>query len=183
MERVNVISKQVIRIRNFELVNFSVLFVALAVALPLITHQFNLAGQIFLPMHIFVFVAALLLGWHTGLLVGLLTPIISHFVSGLPLTTLLPQITVELAIYGLMAGFIREKLGWNLWLSILVAMIVGRVGLGFVVWLLGTNQAGPVNQVITVVKLGWPGILIQLALVPLIVIALKKFLANKFQDV
>lgn len=183
MENIKSLSKPIIQLRNIELINFSVLFVALAVALPLLAHQFNLAGPIFLPMHLFVFIAALLLGWRTGLMVGILTPIVSFTVSGMPLPPVLPQIIIELAAYGLVAGFCREKLGLNLWFSLIIAMVAGRLGLGFAVWLLNTNQAGPINQVITVVKLGWIGILIQLALVPPIVITLKKFLASKLQDV
>lgn len=183
MEQVKSLLKPITQLRNIELINFSFLFVALAVALPWFTHQFHLAGPTFLPMHLFIFVAALLFGWRAGLIVGLFTPLISYFVSGLPLPQFLPQITIELAVYGLVAGFVRKKMGLNLWLSLIIAMVTGRIALGLAVWLLGTNPAGPINQVITVVKLGWPGILIQLAIIPLIVLLLKKFLASKLQDV
>lgn len=175
MEQIKTLSKPIIKIKNIELVNFSVLFTALAVALPWLAHQFHLAGPTFLPMHLFVFIAALLLGWRAGLMVGILTPIVSFTVSGMPLPLVLPQIIIELAIYGLIAGFCREKLGLNLWLSLIIAMLAGRLSLGLAVWTLGTNPAGPINQIVSTVKLGWPGILIQLALVPLIVILLKRY--------
>jgi len=175
MQHPEALSRQIVKIKNIELINFSVLFVALAVALPLVAHQFHLAGPTFLPMHLFVFVAALLLGWRAGLIVGVLTPLVSFAVSGMPLPSVLPQIIVELATYGLVTGFCREKLGLNLWLSLIIAMIFGRLSLGLAVWILGTNPAGPINQIFSVVKLGWIGILTQLALVPLIVILLKRY--------
>ena len=179
MEKVKAISKPIIKIRNIELINFSIIFVALAVALPWIAHQFNIAGQIFLPMHVFVLVAALLFGWRAGLIVGLLTPLISHLTSGMPLLPVLPQITIEIAVYGLVAGFCREKLKLNLYLSLLIAMVVGRLVLGLSAWMIGTAMYGPFNQILQIIKIGWPGILIQLALVPLIVVWIKRFLEKK----
>lgn len=178
MENIKALPKPVVKINNIELVNFSVLLVALAVALPWLTHQFYLAGQIFLPMHLFVFVAALLLGWRAGLMVGLLTPLVSFTVSGMPLPPVLPQIIIELATYGLVAGFCREKLKLNLYFSLIGGMIIGRLVLGLSAWILGTAIFGPFVQIWQVIKIGWPGILIQLALVPLIVVLLKKYLGK-----
>lgn len=175
MSHVRSIAKPiVVQLRLFEILGFSAAFVALAVALPWLAHQFRLAGPTFLPMHIFVFVAALLLGWRPGFLVGLLTPFISYTASGLPIPQLLPQITIELAVYGLVAGFLREVLHLNFYLSLLGAMFAGRIALFLVVWAL---NASPVDSFVTVkntVELGWPGILIQVITVPLIVFVLNK---------
>lgn len=176
MSQTKILTTLTIKLKNIELVNFSVLFVALAVALPWIAHQFHLAGQIFLPMHLFVFVSALTLGWRAGLMVGIFTPLISFMVSGLPLPQVLPQITIELATYGLVAGFCREKLKLNLYFSLIIAMVVGRLTMGLAVWIIGTAAAGPFSQIWQVIKIGWPGILIQLALVPWLAILLRKYL-------
>ena len=94
-------------------------FVALSVLTPWIFHQFQLAGATYLPMHFFIFVAALAGGWQAGAIVGLLTPFASYAVSGMPALTILPQIAVEVATYGLIAGLLRQKLNLNVFWSLL----------------------------------------------------------------
>src|SRR5512133_2769825 len=76
------------------------LFVALSVTVPWVFHQFGVAGQVFLPMHFFVLAAGLLFGWQAGLLVGLCSPALSHALAGMPVSVMLPQVTLELASYG-----------------------------------------------------------------------------------
>ena len=84
----------------------TLVFVLLDVLVPWVFHQFHLAGPTFLPMHIFVLIAGLVFGWRAGLIVGLLTPLASYAVSGMPVLRILPQIAVELSAYGL-DGLIR----------------------------------------------------------------------------
>ena len=84
-------------------------FVMLAVSVPWIFHQFHLAGATFLPMHIFVLIAGLLFGWRAGLITGLFTPLVSYFISGMPVLNILPQIVIELSAYGIIAGILRQK--------------------------------------------------------------------------
>ncbi len=151
-------------------------FTLLSVAVPWVCHQFHLAGPTFLPMHIFVFVAGLLLGWRVGLFVGFLTPLASYAISGMPLLPLLPQIIVELSVYGLVAGILRERFNLRVLWSLLGAMIAGRLALllavlviypvaGEVYSPLGL-EASPFLFVWSVIKQGGPGIVIQLALIP-----------------
>src|SRR3989338_8904233 len=83
---------------------FSAVFVGLAVVTPAIFHQFNLAGPKFLPMHIFVMLAGLLFGWRTGMLVGLLSPLMSYSITHMPPMAILPETVLELTVYGLTAG-------------------------------------------------------------------------------
>ena len=83
-------------------------FIALSILVPWVFHQFHLAGATFLPMHVFVLLAGLLFGWRAGFIVGLLTPLASNIISGMPVLGILPQIVVELSTYGLVAGMLRE---------------------------------------------------------------------------
>src|SRR3989344_62410 len=78
---------------------FSAVFVGLAVITPTIFHQFNLAGPKFLPMHFFVLIAGFLFGWRTGLLVGLLSPLMSYSITHMPPMIILPQIFLQFAGY------------------------------------------------------------------------------------
>ncbi len=167
---------------------FTGVFVLLSVAVPLVFHQFHLAGATYLPMHIFVLVAGLLFGWRAGLIVGFFTPLASYAVSGMPVLQVLPQIVIELSIYGLIAGILREKFNLRLIWSLLGAMVAGRLALSLgvlVIYLvigkvyspLGL-EANPFLVVWSVIKQGWPGIVIQLASIPAVIWLVGKLAAN-----
>ena len=148
---------------------FSLVFVGLAVATPSIFHQFNMAGAKFLPMHIFVLIAGLLFGWRTGVLVGVLSPLMSYGITHMPPMVILPEIILELGVYGFAAGLIREK-RLNICVALLGAMIIGRLArllfvLGFG---LGTDP-------LYYFQISLPGILLQIALIPIAVYLLQRF--------
>lgn len=157
----------------------SAIFVALSVFVPRVFHQFHLAGATFLPMHLFVLAGGLLFGWRAGLVVGMVTPLASYAVSGMPALQLLPQVTVELAAYGVISGLLRERFNVRAIWSLLGAMAGGRLALVIastaIYLLLGTSysplgaETSPLTAVWATVKQGWPGILVQLAFVPVLV--------------
>ena len=168
---------------------FTFVFVLLDVLVPWVCHQFHLAGPTFLPMHIFVLLAGLLFGWRAGLIVGFLTPLTSYAVSGMPVLRILPQIVVELSTYGLVAGIIREKFNLRPIWSLIGAMISGRLALGLTVLsiylIVGEVYsplglaANPLIVVWAVINQGWPGIVIQLALIPIVIWLVGKFATKK----
>lgn len=163
--------------------------VSLAVSVPWVFHQFHLAGPTFLPMHIFVLIAGLAFGWRAGLIVGLFTPLASYAVSGMPVLRILPQIVVELSAYGLVAGILREKFNLRVVWSLAGAMIGGRLALCLTVLIIyliaGESysplglEANPFIVVWSVMKQGWPGIVIQLASIPMIIWLVGKFATRK----
>ncbi len=164
-------------------------FVSLAVSVPWIFHQFHLAGPTFLPMHIFVLVAGLAFGWRAGLVVGLFTPLSSYVISGMPTLQILPQIVVELAAYGLVAGILREKFNLRTVWALLGAMAGGRLALFLVVpiiHLITGESYGPLGletspflAVWAAVKQGWPGLAIQLISIPAIIWVTGKLLLKE----
>ena len=147
---------------------FSGVFVALSVLTPYIAHQFNLAGNIFLPMHFFVLMAGLLFGWRMGLIVGLFTPLVSFLTSGMPPYAILPQLTLEIGAYGLVAGILRQNFKLNPWFSLIGAIILGRVVLFSVI------TFSP--AIFDTLKTALPGIIIQITLHPLITFYIIDFL-------
>jgi uncharacterized membrane protein len=165
-------------------------FVTLAVFVPWVFHQFHLAGPTFLPMHIFVLIAGLLFGWRAGLLVGLFTPLISYFMSGLPALNILPQVVVEVSAYGFIAGMLREKYHLRTIWSLLGAIVGGRLMLLLaisIIYLIGGQsysplgiEANPLASFWSTVKQGWPGLAIQLAFIPVIIWLVGKFTANRY---
>lgn len=164
---------------------FTAAFIMLAVAVPWLFHQFHLAGPTFLPMHIFVLIAGLMFGWRAGLIVGLLTPLVSHFTSGMPLLSVLPQITIELSTYGLISGILREQYNLRMMWALLGAMVGGRILLLlaiFTIHLIGGKsysplglEANPFASFWSVINQGWPGMVIQLISIPAIIWLVGKF--------
>ena len=168
---------------------FVFVFVSLSVLVPWAFHHFHLGGPTFLPMHIFVLAAGLLFGWRAGLIVGLLTPLASNVISGMPVLQILPQIVVELSAYGLVAGILREKLHLRVIWSLLGAMIGGRLALFLAVLItypiLGESysllevEASPLLSLWSVIRQGWPGIVIQLVSIPIAIWLAAKFAPKK----
>jgi niacin transporter len=163
------------------------IFILLSVAVPWIFHQFQLAGATFLPMHVFILTAGLLFGWRAGLIVGLCTPLASYVVSGMPALALLPQIIIELSIYGFATGMLKEKFNLRAVWALLGAMLAGRIALLLALAILyliaGISysplgpEASPIAAFWSVIKQGWPGSIIQLILIPVII-----FVAGKHRN-
>jgi thiamine transporter ThiT len=164
-------------------------FVVLSVLTPWVFHQYPTAGPTYLPMHFFVFVAALTCGWQAGIIVGLLTPFASYAVSGMPVLNVLPQIAVEITVYGLLAGLLRQKLNLRVVWSLLGAMIGGRIALLITVFIvqaitgdvyspLGPTTT-PFSAVWNTVAQAWPGMLIQIVLIPVAFWAFGRLKARK----
>ncbi len=165
-----------LKLTNIKTYGIIAAFVVLSVFTPWAVHQIPNAGATYLPMQLFIFVAALAGGWQMGAIVGLLTPFASYLVSGMPMLTVLPQIAVEVTAYGLIAGLLRQKLHLNVVWSLLGAMIGGRLALlgtvGIVQAVTGNvySPLGPsataFSAVWSTIAQAWPGMLIQLAVIP-----------------
>ena len=151
---------------------FSAVFVGLAVFVPWLTHQFHLAGPKFLPMHFFVIIAGMLFGWRFGMIVGAASPMLSYGITHLPPFTILPETILELAVYGFVAGFLRER-GFNIFTVLLSAMVLGRLARIFLI-LSFHSQVDPLKFI----QISWPGIVLQLILIPFVIFIWGKILKN-----
>jgi hypothetical protein len=151
----------------------SSLFIAFGVMLPVAFHFFGALGRVFLPMHIPVLIAGLFLGGYAGLAVGALTPVLSSLLTGMPpLMPTLPVMAAELAVYGAAGGYLYNVRRWNLYVSLTAAMVAGRLAAAMMVYALATMlniNISPAVYVTGAFVTGLPGIVIQLALVPLLV--------------
>ena len=152
---------------------------ALCVVLPMAFHSFPNGGSIFLPMHIPVLLCGLMCSWPFGFICGALGPLLSSLITGMPPAAYLPPMMVECAVYGCTAGALMElvhtkKLYADLYISMGVAMVLGRVVAGLAkAWIFSPGVA-PFAWVTTSLVQGIPGIVIQLVLLPLIVSALMR---------
>jgi hypothetical protein len=174
-----------LRLANVKTYLIIAAFVVLSVLTPWAFHKFPTAGPTYLPMHFFIFAAALAAGWQAGAIVGLLTPFASYAVSGMPPLTILPQVAVEVTAYGLIAGLLRQRFHLNVLWSLLGAMVAGRLALLIAVFIVQAvtgnvysplgPSATPLNAVWNTIAQSWPGILAQLVLIPTVFWAFGRF--------
>lgn len=160
---------------TFQLI-LAALFTALGVLLPTAFHAVGMAGSIFLPMHIPVLLCGLIVGWQYGALVGILVPFISSILTGMPpIYPMAVYMAFELATYGMVAGLLSKK--WGSLVSLLGAMLSGRIVLAIVQFIImGFSGNGFVlNTFLSgAFVTALPGIIVQIILIPIIMLALKK---------
>ncbi|BDU50915.1 ECF transporter S component [Haliovirga abyssi] len=137
-------------------------------------------GKTFLPMHIGVFLAAMIYGPFEGVLVGALAPIVSFMVTGMPIAAPFPMaqiMTIELTAYGFITGAIYNKTK-NEYISLISGMLLGRVvvfialSMNFI--MIKNPKFLPTSFIVGGIMAGLVGIVIQLAIIPMIVKKLKK---------
>ncbi|WP_455256566.1 ECF transporter S component [Peptoniphilus asaccharolyticus] len=156
----------------------SALFIALGVVLPMVFHAIG-AGPVFLPMHIPVLLAGFFLSVPYAALVGILTPILSSVITGMPpMFPVLPFMVFELLTYGVVVSYMYRKMKVNIFVALISAMVAGRIAAGIVVWVLATffmaKLPAPTVFITGAIAKGIPGIIIQLVFIPAIVYMLKK---------
>lgn len=156
------------------------LCVALGVVLPIAVHSIPRAGQILLPMHLPVLLCGLACGWPYGLACGILAPLLSSLITGMPPAAYLPSMLCELAAYGLISGVLSQvvrtgRRGADLYIQLIGAMLLGRVVYGAMNALV--FSAGDYSMAVFLTAAfvtALPGIVIQLALLPGLVLLLEK---------
>jgi hypothetical protein len=84
---------------------------------------------------------------------------------------LLP-LTLEMSVYGLVSGLMARHFRLNIWLSLAVALLSGRIVVAGAVLFLGIEN--PFSYFASTTSAGLPGIAIQLALLPFLVKLLEK---------
>ena len=161
--------------------------VALCVVLPMAFHAIPNAGSIFLPMHIPVLLCGFLCGWPYGLCCGILGPVISGALTGMPPAAMLPAMACELAVYGFVTGLLFPRVHTrsdtaNIYICLLSAMLCGRIVSGALNALI--FRAGSYSLEIWLAAsftTALPGIAIQLVIIPALLLVLEK--AGAFEPV
>lgn len=167
--------------KSIQKLTVSALFMALCMVLPFATGQIPEIGNMLCPMHIPVMLCGYLCGWQYGLTVGFASPLLRSFIFAAP--PLFPQavsMAFELAAYGFMTGFLYKRLPEKnlfIYINLFISMLAGRFvwgavrflifGLGYTDFSFELFLAGAFVEAV-------PGIILQIILVPLIVIAIKR---------
>lgn len=177
----------------------SAMFLALALVLPFLTGQIPQIGSSMLPMHLPVLLCGFLCGWPWGLAVGFIAPLLRSLLFGMPpMPGVALPMAFELAAYGALTGLLY---GWlrsvprvktmseKTWQAVIViaalivAMLLGRLVWGAAKYAVVTLfAAGPFTLPMFFAGAfvtAWPGILVQLVLIPPIVLALSRLTPAK----
>lgn len=161
---------QILSNRKAKYIIGTFLLSAIGIALPRIFHVLagSTAGATFLPMHIAVLIAALTFGTISATVVGGSSVIFSYLLTGMPSLARLPYMLIELVIYAILLSIFNKK--FNSYISLISTIILGRIlyaGILFTaINLIGLQTYG--ISVIESIKVGMPGIIIQLVCVPII---------------
>ena len=168
--------------KNLRQLILGAMFLALALALPFLTGQIPQVGSALCPMHIPVLLCGFFCGPWYALAVGLVAPLLRFALFGMP--PLMPTgiaMCFELATYGFVSGLLYKLLPGKkvfTYVTLIAAMLAGRIIWGIArVILAGLAQSefawtaflsgAFVNAV--------PGIILHILLIPVLVIALKRY--------
>ena len=159
---------------------YAALYLAIALVLPFLTGQIPEIGSMLCPMHIPALLCGFVCGWPWGLAIGFISPLLRSLLCGMPTAYTAVAMAFEMAVYGAVAGIlyrILPKKGWGIYVTLLTAMVAGRIVWGGVQFLLAgllssefslpLFLAGAVTNAI-------PGIIVQIILIPVLVAAMEK---------
>ncbi|MCQ2401863.1 MAG: ECF transporter S component [Lachnospiraceae bacterium] len=159
----------------------SAMLLALALVLPFITGQMQQTGNMLCPMHIPVLICGFFCGPWYGMAVGFIAPLLRFLLFGMP--PVIPigiAMSFELATYGFVSGFLYKLLPKKkpyVYVSLISAMLLGRIVWGVVrviLYGLGKSEFGWKAFVSGAFLNAVPGIILQIVLIPILVMALKK---------
>jgi len=150
------------------------LFVAIGIVLPQAIHLFGgpTLGTILLPMHLPVFIGAMLLGPVSGIFIAIASVFVGVML-GMPSILIASYMVFELVVYAFISGILYRKLKWNVFLSYLVAKLAGMVVAILVIQLyihLFDIAFPPLFGSVFMFSAGIPGIILQILIIPTIVL-------------
>lgn len=152
--------------------------IASAVIIPQVCHIAGASagvgtalGELLLPMHLPILLVGILAGPLAGCVAGALSPLISFALTSMPSLIALPFMIIELAAYGLICGLLRNTKISTI-VKVIIAQVSGRAVRAIAIlisyYAIGYTQIAPIS-IINGLKSGIIGIILQLALIPLIV--------------
>ena len=169
---------------------FSAIFLAIGFILPMFIGQIPTIGKMLLPMHIPVFLCAMICDYKYGAIIGFILPILRSLLFSVPV--MYPTaiaVAFEMSVYGLVTGLIfglcKKKNIISIYASMLPAMLLGRIVRCFAEIILLNIKGNPFiwkTFAATTILNSTPGIILQLILIPAVILALKKAKVIKFEN-
>lgn len=137
---------------------WATVFVACNLVLPQVFHLIPQGGIIFSPLSFVILVGAYKFGWKTGILAALLSPLVNHVLTGMPATSVMPVMTLKLAVLALVAGLIAQHFK-TVSLPLIISVVLVSKVIGCLGELLLTSG---IDETIADFTIGWPGLLLQI---------------------
>lgn len=171
------------RYRNLFHLVLTAMFLALAMVLPFLTGQIPQIGNMLCPMHIPILLCGFFCGPWYGCIIGFVAPLLRFVLFGMP--PIFPtgvSMCFELAVYGMVSGILYRRLSQkpkNVYISLLVAMLAGRMMWGFVqviIWGLGKSKFGWAAFISGAFTTAIPGMIVQIVVIPILVITAKRII-------
>jgi len=157
----------------------SALLITIGLIFPAVFHTFNLGGQVFLPMHIPIFIGGFTLRPLYAATVGFVTPLLSSIFTGMPQMPFSFSMMFELCTYGWVASFLHLRYFKNVYAVMVLSMIAGRitgcVGNYIILTFVSGKAFSLAAYLKTVTLIAIPGIVVQLLLIPVLVKLLIKY--------
>lgn len=164
-------------------VSTAALVCALSVIVPQIFHLIGgkPLGNSFLPMHLPVLLGGYLLSPIAAAICGMLSPVLSFLLTGMPPMPRLLFMIFELGAYGLFTSLFARKCRLPVFLSLPLSMAAGRAVYFFsavfalhILHLEISGMPSAAAALISAVTTGIPGIILQIIAVPALLAALHK---------
>lgn len=144
--------------RDIRAYTMAALFVAGNIVLPQLCHLVPQGGLVWLPIYFFTLVAAYKYGLTAGLLTAIVSPIVNSSLFGMPAASMLPIILTKSVLLALAAAFIASKVHrvalWAVALAVLAYQGIGMMA----EW----GMTGSLTAALQDIRLGWPGMLVQI---------------------
>ncbi len=137
---------------------WALIFVGANLLLPQVFHLVPQGGIIFSPLSLVIMAGAYKLGWRVGLLAALASPLVNHLITGMPAMSVLPVMTLKLAVLALVAGFMAQHFR-RATIPLLIGVVLLTELLG------GLDELalmGGIDATIQDFTVGWPGMLLQI---------------------
>jgi hypothetical protein len=137
---------------------FVMLFVAGNIIMPQLVHVVPRGGFIFLPIYFFTLIAGYKFGWQVGVFTAVFSPLVNHWLFGMPPTHVLPAIIIKSCLLAIAASIVANRFKKvSPWLLLLVVLSYQIPG-GIVEWALTKSFAKGFQDFV----LGIPGMLLQI---------------------
>ncbi|WHH60072.1 ECF transporter S component [Petroclostridium sp. X23] len=157
------------------------LLLAFGLLMPFLTAQIPSVGSRLLPMHIPVLLCGFICGWPYGLIIGFILPVFRSMLFGMPpMFPTAVAMAFELATYGCMSGLLYKLLPKNnasTFATLILSMVCGRIVWGGVsLFLYGLSKTAFTWELFMAGAFlnAIPGIVIQIIIIPIVVIALSR---------
>lgn len=133
------------------------IFILGNIAVPQLCHLIPNGGLMFLPIYFFTLIGAYKCGWKVGILTAVLSPLVNCALFGMPPVASLPAILVKSVTLAVAASVIARRMRLSIWSVALAVLAYQLLGMTFE-FFMDFNLMHALQDV----RIGWPGILIQI---------------------